>query len=185
MEEGLTPPWALVKWRPRRQERRHNPESHAEVPATCSEPDPQAAEGSGLASGQRGVRSRRSHEAIAHYNLTPEQLFGGAGREAKGFATSSSTAAKRGRGAPKYQSDDGRTWSGVGKRPAWFVEALANGRSAEELLVAKSGPQTASTSRKPGKRAKTARSAGVAKYASADDGHGRVWASVRSGSMKR
>ena len=110
----------------------------------------------------------RIREAIAHYNLTPEQLFGRAGRKAKGSAASSGAAAKRGRGKPKYQSDDGRTWSGVGKRPAWFVEALANGRSAEDLLVAKSGTPATSTSRKPGKRTKTARSAGVPKYASAD-----------------
>lgn len=117
----------------------------------------------------------RIQEAIVHYNLTPEQLFGPAGRKAKGAAASSSTAAKRGRGAPKYQSDDGRTWSGVGKRPAWFVEALANGRAAEDMLIATSGTRTTTTSRKPGKRAKTARAAGVAKYASAD---GRTWTGV-------
>ncbi len=117
----------------------------------------------------------RIREAIAHYNLTPEQLFGRAGRKAKGSAASSSAAPKRGRGAPKYRSDDGRTWSGVGKRPAWFVEALANGRAAEDLRVAKSGPQTATTSRKRNKKVKTARAAGVAKYASAD---GQTWTGV-------
>lgn len=35
----------------------------------------------------------------------------------------------------KYRNPDNpdQTWSGRGRRPAWFSEALAQGRSAEEL----------------------------------------------------
>ena len=115
----------------------------------------------------------RIREAIAHYDLSPEPLFGRAGRRVKGGAPSLGAAAKRAHSQPKYQSDDGRTWSGVGRRPAWFVAALASGRPAEDMLVAQPG-RTASTSRKPSKRDKT-RARGVAKYASAD---GRTWTGV-------
>ena len=48
----------------------------------------------------------RIREAIAHYNLTPEQLFGKVRGKLKGSAAPSSRAAKRSRSAPKYQSDE-------------------------------------------------------------------------------
>ncbi|MEY2152327.1 H-NS family nucleoid-associated regulatory protein [Rhodanobacter sp. 115] len=47
--------------------------------------------------------------------------------------------------APKYRNpaDASQTWSGRGKRPAWFVEALSKkGVTAETLLIA--GPATKS-----------------------------------------
>lgn len=113
----------------------------------------------------------RIREAIEHYSLTPEQLFGNPTRTPRRSAESPNS----GRSKPKYQSDDGRTWTGVGKRPTWFVEALANGRLAEDMLVAKTGSRAASIPRKSGKRSKTARAAGVAKYASTD---GRTWSGV-------
>jgi len=39
--------------------------------------------------------------------------------------------------APKYRhpSDPNLTWSGRGKRPAWIAEALAAGKSLEDLAV--------------------------------------------------
>ena len=43
-----------------------------------------------------------------------------------------------GAGIPKYRSEDGRTWTGRGKRPAWFVEALQAGKTEDEMLVSKS-----------------------------------------------
>ena len=46
-------------------------------------------------------------------------------------------AAKRGRSARpvKYRDAEGRSWVGFGKRPAWFVAALAAGKTPEDLLV--------------------------------------------------
>ena len=38
-------------------------------------------------------------------------------------------------GVPKYRSPDGRTWSGVGKRPNWFLDALAAGLKEADLLI--------------------------------------------------
>lgn len=91
----------------------------------------------------------RIKEAIAHYGLTAEDLGLGLkkrGRPAgkavaeaapakKRAPRGSAKAAKKAPGAPKYGDGTGKTWTGHGKRPQWFVEALAAGKSAEDLLV--------------------------------------------------
>lgn len=80
-------------------------------------------------------------DAIAHYGLTAADL--GLGNPASKPARAAKaakktlkapTAGKSGRPA-KYQSDQGHTWGGMGKRPAWFKEALAAGKTAEDLLI--------------------------------------------------
>lgn len=87
-------------------------------------------------------------DAIAHYGLTAADL--GLGPSASKTFKASSTV-KRGRkpgskaeGATrrvktarpaKYTDGQGRTWSGIGKRPDWFKVALAAGKAPEELLV--------------------------------------------------
>ena len=80
-------------------------------------------------------------DAIAHYGLTAADL--GLGKPASKAARVTNTAkkmhqaptaGKSGRPA-KYQSDQGHTWGGMGKRPAWFKEALAAGKTAEDLLI--------------------------------------------------
>lgn len=121
----------------------------------------------------------RIKEAIVHYGLTPEELFGsnasGRGsRKTQATSSSQGVKAKRG-GSAKYQSGDGRTWSGVGKRPAWFVEALASGRTAEELLVNPGAAGVASTkpsAKRRGKSTKPAKKVGVPKYS---DGGTKTW----------
>lgn len=91
----------------------------------------------------------RIKEAIAHYGLTAEdlglaskkrgRLAGNADASAvpakKRAARGSAAAAKKARGAPKYGNGAGKTWTGHGKRPQWFVEALAAGKAAEDLLL--------------------------------------------------
>ncbi|MCO7486958.1 H-NS family nucleoid-associated regulatory protein [Stenotrophomonas maltophilia] len=69
--------------------------------------------------------------------------------------------------APKYRNpaDASQTWSGRGKRPAWFVEALKKrGVTPESLLIDGAAPKTA-----PAKKAtrKSAREAGSRKAAKA------------------
>lgn len=90
----------------------------------------------------------RIKEAIAHYGLTADDLGLGLkkrGRKpgtaaaevapAKKRATKGSAkAAKRGPGAPKYTNGE-KTWSGHGKRPGWFVDALAAGKIADDMLI--------------------------------------------------
>ncbi|WAC74123.1 H-NS histone family protein [Roseateles sp. SL47] len=93
----------------------------------------------------------RIREAIDHYGLTPEELFGASVKTSgrRGRAAKAGIAGKPGRkaagqrgvagrasmGSPKYHDGAGRTWTGVGKRPNWFKDALAAGKKAEDLLI--------------------------------------------------
>lgn len=76
----------------------------------------------------------RIQEAIAHYGLKPADLFESNSQVRRASSAKGPRAARSSRPA-KYISEDGRTWSGVGKRPAWFNEALAAGKSPGDLLV--------------------------------------------------
>jgi DNA-binding protein H-NS len=85
-------------------------------------------------------------EAIAHYGLTAADLgLSASGTKAPkapktakpgkpGRKPRAKTAVKPVRAA-KYADGQGRTWSGIGKRPDWFKVALAAGKTSEELLV--------------------------------------------------
>lgn len=82
----------------------------------------------------------RIKEAIAHYGITADELFGGTGATRKRAAKKAAakprkSAAKKPGGVAKYTDGAGRTWSGVGKRPNWFKDALAAGKQAEDLLI--------------------------------------------------
>lgn len=86
----------------------------------------------------------RIKEAIAHYGLTAADLGLTPRRGRKPGTVAAAPAAVRGRrrgaakkprAAVKFRDAAGNTWSGRGKRPRWFVEALASGRTPEELLV--------------------------------------------------
>jgi DNA-binding protein H-NS len=81
--------------------------------------------------------------AIKHYGLTAADL--GLAPRAGAMAPKATTKAGK-RGAPKgkasktarpvkYRDDAGNRWVGHGKRPKWFVDALAAGKTAEDLLV--------------------------------------------------
>lgn len=78
-------------------------------------------------------------EAIAFYELTSADLGfgGGAARKAR---TSSAPAAKKGgrkasAGRVKYRDEHGNTWTGHGRRPQWFIDALAAGTSPEQMAA--------------------------------------------------
>jgi DNA-binding protein H-NS len=85
----------------------------------------------------------RIKEAIAHYDITVDELFGGTPAKstrrragtAKVAGKRAKSAAKKPGGTAKYTDGNGRTWSGVGKRPNWFKDALAAGKQAEDLLI--------------------------------------------------
>jgi DNA-binding protein H-NS len=85
----------------------------------------------------------RIKEAIAHYGITTEDLFGGSPAKAtrkrapKAEGKARKPAAKKAAGVAKYTDGAGRTWSGVGKRPNWFKDAIAAGKTAEDLLVSR------------------------------------------------
>lgn len=87
----------------------------------------------------------RIKEAIAYYGLTPGDLFGtatsGAARKAASKQPSSTAVrkatAKKSVGVVRYKDESGNTWTGHGKRPKWFIDALAAGRTPQELEVSK------------------------------------------------
>lgn len=87
-------------------------------------------------------------DAVAHYGLTAEDL----GLAAKGakkskltatVATATKASKKSPKGAAskksvkpiKYRDDAGNAWVGHGKRPKWFVDAIAGGKTVQDLLV--------------------------------------------------
>lgn len=84
----------------------------------------------------------RIKSAIDHYDLTAEDLFGvkkRMGRPPKngGPGDGKKKVAQKAKptSVPKFQDESGRTWTGHGKRPGWFLEALASGKTAEDLLI--------------------------------------------------
>jgi DNA-binding protein H-NS len=86
----------------------------------------------------------RIREAIAHYDLTVDELFGTKGRKVTGKRRSGAlgkgpTKKNQGRkGVPapvKFRDDQGNTWAGRGKRPRWLVAALDAGRKLEDFAV--------------------------------------------------
>jgi DNA-binding protein H-NS len=72
--------------------------------------------------------------AIAQYGLTAEDL-GLTLRQAAGKGKKKAVAGRKMPAAVKYRDEAGNSWSGRGKRPAWFREALAAGKSADQFLV--------------------------------------------------
>lgn len=76
----------------------------------------------------------RIKEAISHYDLTPEDLgFGGRSSRAAKRAPAGSPRAKRSDGKVKFRDEAGNTWTGHGRRPRWFLDALAAGKTADDL----------------------------------------------------
>lgn len=59
-----------------------------------------------------------------------------AGRKGGSGQTSSGKPAKAARvSVIKFADDQGHTWTGVGKRPNWFLAAIAAGKTADDLRV--------------------------------------------------
>jgi DNA-binding protein H-NS len=81
----------------------------------------------------------RIREAIRHYDLTPDEIFGRAVSKPKGTVGKRGPARKnageRDRPAVKYRDDAGNVWSGRGRRPAWFTAAIESGKNVEDYLV--------------------------------------------------
>lgn len=74
----------------------------------------------------------RIKEAIRHYDLTAADLG-----LAKGSARKAALKpTRKGKvGKIKFCSESGQTWTGHGRRPQWFVDALGSGKKPEDLLA--------------------------------------------------
>ena len=99
----------------------------------------------------------RIREAIEHYGITPDQIFGEADVSAKaprstkrGAAASSTGQVRKTRGvkvarqsspvkgtkvAVKYRDEAGNTWTGRGSQPRWIRAALETGKRLEDFLI--------------------------------------------------
>lgn len=75
--------------------------------------------------------------AIDAYGLSAADLgfSGTAARTRKPGKPAGKRYSKKPARAAKYRDSDGNSWSGVGKRPRWFVAALASGKTPEDLLA--------------------------------------------------
>ena len=81
----------------------------------------------------------RIKEAIQHYELTAQDLFGGRGSKRTSAGkqkVSSSKTGMKGKKIPiKYRDENGNTWTSRGSQPRWLVAALESGRKIEDFLV--------------------------------------------------
>lgn len=86
-------------------------------------------------------------KAIAHYGLTAADLgFGGTKPKAARPAAKAPAGKSKGKAAPakretnvKFGDGQGHAWSGVGKLPNWYKDAIAAGKTPEDLLVKAAG----------------------------------------------
>lgn len=89
-------------------------------------------------------------EGIRRYGLTAEDLGLAPKRRGKKAAAgavdtppakkratkgAAKAATKKPPSPPKYANGDGKTWSGHGQRPGWFVAAIASGKTPDDLLI--------------------------------------------------
>jgi DNA-binding protein H-NS len=92
----------------------------------------------------------RIRAAVDYYQLTPKDLFpanhsdsagtasGKAIKSQKPSSKSSTTkkpAAKKKASTIRFRDEHGNTWTGHGQRPRWFLHAIANGKTREDLSV--------------------------------------------------
>ena len=92
--------------------------------------------------------------AIAHYGLTPDDLFGLAAAKAPKAPRAPNAAkaakappaqvvkpvkpikaVKKAPTPPKYRDEAGNAWTGNGKRPRWFLAAMASGKTPKDLEI--------------------------------------------------
>ncbi|WP_235566262.1 H-NS family nucleoid-associated regulatory protein [Methylibium sp. Root1272] len=89
---------------------------------------------------EAGAVIARIKEAIAVYGLTAADLgLSAKGPKAAATKVSRKTAAKKGRKAKagniKFKDGDGNVWTGHGRRPQWFLDAIATGKTPEQLAA--------------------------------------------------
>lgn len=88
--------------------------------------------------------------AITHYGLSAEQLgFGATTSKTKTNAMSRKAAPNR---SAKYSDGQGKSWSGMGKRPYWLRDALAAGATLEEFAPGDASSKSGVKLKAPKKR---------------------------------
>jgi DNA-binding protein H-NS len=82
---------------------------------------------------------QRIKVAIASYGLTPQDLFEGKLKTEKNVKATATgrvkKAVKKSASVIKFRDDAGHAWSGHGRKPGWFIQALESGKTAQDLAV--------------------------------------------------
>lgn len=83
----------------------------------------------------------RIREAIEFYGLTVEDLFETKAKKLGRPKLTAGVAVKKGAkkkvALAKFKDPaSDKTWTGHGKRPGWFVDAIASGKTSEDLAIA-------------------------------------------------
>jgi len=92
---------------------------------------------------------KRIRIAIAHYDLTAEDLFGtqagkvaplkrakADGKKDAGMKATTVKASRKGIPvAIKYRDGAGNTWTGRGSKPRWLVAAIEGGKKVEDFAI--------------------------------------------------
>ena len=102
---------------------------------------------------------------IKEYGLTAADL----GLTGKATRATRKKASAKPAGVPKYRDPvSGKTWTGHGKAPAFITEAVKNGKSRDDFLIAKKAPAKKVTkATKPAKKVVAKKSPAAKKPAKA------------------
>ena len=78
---------------------------------------------------ERQEALQAAKEAAAKFGFSLDELAGGGKGKRRGKG--------RGPAEPKYRNPDNpdQTWSGLGRRPQWFNDAVAKGTNPEDLEI--------------------------------------------------
>ena len=101
-----------------------------------AQPQARYADGQGNVWGGRGPRPKWLREALSNGKGLEEfdtQRAAAAGPS--GSTRKASSNKKRRKGVVRYRDDAGNTWTGVGRKPRWFKEALAAGKKPEDMAA--------------------------------------------------
>lgn len=79
---------------------------------------------------ERQEALKAAEEAAAKFGYSLQDLAGQAGRGRK-------PSAKRSKATAKFRNPDdaSQTWTGLGRKPKWFHDALANGVDPETMKI--------------------------------------------------
>ncbi|MEX0281405.1 MAG: H-NS family nucleoid-associated regulatory protein [Arenibacterium sp.] len=79
---------------------------------------------------ERQEALKAAEEAAAKFGFSLSDLAGSGGKSRK-------SGGKRGKAAPKYRNpeDPSQTWTGLGRKPQWFHNALNNGVDPATLEI--------------------------------------------------
>ena len=93
-------------------------------------------DGQGNVWGGRGPRPMWLRDAIASGKKLEDFAIGAAGPASGAEHAPKPKASRRKKGSvARYQDGAGNTWSGRGRKPKWFTDALASGKTADEMLA--------------------------------------------------